>query len=162
MSYSALSKRCKPKGFTLIELLVVISIIAILSVVGITIFTNVQKGARDAKRRADINAIANALEVNYGTCPSTTNSYCALPENYFSSGGIPIDPSISRDSLTLNNADVLNSKGFGYIYIPGIIPLGHRSSSIYKVCADLESVGGWDGTQQDYCRSNQQSGLGSP
>ncbi|MBU1000240.1 prepilin-type N-terminal cleavage/methylation domain-containing protein, partial [Patescibacteria group bacterium] len=46
------------KGFTLVELLVVISIIAILSVIGIVVFTGVQKGARDAKRKADINAIA--------------------------------------------------------------------------------------------------------
>ncbi len=149
-------------GFTLVELLVVISIIAILSVIGITVFSGIQKGARDARRRGDIDAIAKALEANYGTCPSTTNSYCALPGDYFAGGEIPIDPKISRNSLTLNNGDVADSKGFGYIYVPGIIPLGHRSSSVYKVCADLESVNGWDGTQQDYCLSNQQSGLGTP
>ncbi len=53
------------KGFTLIELLVVIAIIAILSVVGITVFTGVQKSARDAKRRGDIEAISKAYEVQY-------------------------------------------------------------------------------------------------
>lgn len=50
------------KGFTLVELLVVISIIAILSVIGITVFSSAQKSARDAKRRADLQALRLALE----------------------------------------------------------------------------------------------------
>ena len=55
-------------GFTLVELLVVISIIAVLSVIGVTVFSGVQKSARDAKRRGDIDAISKALEVHYGKC----------------------------------------------------------------------------------------------
>ncbi len=53
------------KGFTLIELLVVIVILGILGVVGVTLFSNTQSGARDAKRKEDIGAIADAMEVNY-------------------------------------------------------------------------------------------------
>ncbi len=53
----------KNKGFTLIELLVVIAIIAVLSTIGFAVFSGVQKGARDAKRRSDIDAIAKALEI---------------------------------------------------------------------------------------------------
>ena len=52
-------------GFTLVELLVVIVILAILGVVGVTLFTTTQGQARDAKRKEDISAIANAMEVNY-------------------------------------------------------------------------------------------------
>lgn len=49
------------QGFTLVELLVVVSIIAILSVIGITVFSSAQKGARDAKRREDMIALKNAI-----------------------------------------------------------------------------------------------------
>ena len=42
----------RKKGFTLIELMIVVAIIAILSVIGVTIFAGIQKNARDAKRRA--------------------------------------------------------------------------------------------------------------
>lgn len=63
------------RGFTLIELLVVISIISILSVIGISIFANAQKSGRDAKRKADINAISKALE-QYRTANGRYPSGC--------------------------------------------------------------------------------------
>lgn len=75
-----------PKGFTLIELLVVISIIAILSVIGIVVFGSVQKGARDAARKADIKAISNAMEANY---ENTGSTYRVLAGSMFASGVIP-------------------------------------------------------------------------
>jgi len=87
------------RGFTLIELLVVISIIAILAVIGATIFSGVQSGARDAKRRGDINAIASALEVQYldrlGRCPLQSidsAGYCPIQAIYFSNNAIPTHP----------------------------------------------------------------------
>lgn len=52
-------------GFTLIELLVVISIIAILTAVATVSYTNVQQKSRDGKRKADLAAIQQALEVFY-------------------------------------------------------------------------------------------------
>ena len=50
------------QAFTLIELMVVIAIIAILTVVGISIYSNVQKSARDGVRRAEVNSLANSIE----------------------------------------------------------------------------------------------------
>jgi len=52
-------------GFTLIELLVVISIIGILTVMALVAYTNITNRANDTKKRADINAIANAYELKY-------------------------------------------------------------------------------------------------
>ncbi len=88
------------RGFTLIELLVVISIIAILSVIGITVFSGVQKSARDATRRSDIDAIAKAMEVHYGedTAHRAQGPYTYLRNSWFASGTIPKDPLSGQNS----------------------------------------------------------------
>ena len=52
----------KQKGFTLIELLVVISIIAILSVIGLVAYNTFLKNARDSKRQSDLKFIQSSLE----------------------------------------------------------------------------------------------------
>lgn len=50
------------RGFTLIELLIVITIVAILSTVGIVYYGNFLKSSRDAKRQSDLKFIQSALE----------------------------------------------------------------------------------------------------
>ena len=52
----------KRRGFTLIELLVTISIIAILSAIGLVAYSTVLKQGRDSKRQADLRSIQSALE----------------------------------------------------------------------------------------------------
>lgn len=51
----------RTSGFTLIELLVVATIIIVLASIGIVSFTNAAKSARDAKRKADMETIRQAL-----------------------------------------------------------------------------------------------------
>ncbi|MFW6209958.1 MAG: type II secretion system protein [Patescibacteria group bacterium] len=52
-------------GFSLIELLVVVSIISVLSTVGLAAFLDAQASARDAQRMADMKAINDALQQYY-------------------------------------------------------------------------------------------------
>lgn len=52
-------------GFTLIELLVVISIIAILMGVATVSYTNAQEKGRDNRRKSDLKAVQQALEIYF-------------------------------------------------------------------------------------------------
>lgn len=50
------------KGFTLIELLIVLTIIAVLSAIGLVAYNNFLKTSRDSKRQSDLKFIQSALE----------------------------------------------------------------------------------------------------
>lgn len=78
-----------PKGFTLLELMVAISIVAIMATIGLVVFSNAQKNARDAKRKQDIQSIAKALESNK---PLNSIYYIPLIPSNFSEGQVPKDP----------------------------------------------------------------------
>ena len=61
------NKHSKPKGFTIIELIVVITVMGILLVLGVVNLSGTQADARDAKRKADAEAIAMYLETFYSS-----------------------------------------------------------------------------------------------
>lgn len=130
-----------PAGFTLIELMIVVAIIAVLSVIGITIFGNIQQRGRDARRKGDIDAITKALEAHYNDAAcgaSATSPYCPVTSttaaSLFSSGVTPVNPTPG---------------GAGYTGLPT------AAAATYSICATLEisdpAVGG-----TSYCRKNQQ------
>ena len=60
------------KGFTLVELMVAISIIAILSTIGMVMFSAAQEGARDARRKGDLEDIKKAMYL----LKVSTGSWC--------------------------------------------------------------------------------------
>ncbi|OGE37505.1 hypothetical protein A3B45_01875 [Candidatus Daviesbacteria bacterium RIFCSPLOWO2_01_FULL_39_12] len=173
-----------PRGFTLIELLVVISIIAILAVIGITIFSGAQARARNAKRRTDVNALVSALEVNKD---STASVYAVISGSWFSGGGIPQEGTggvpqyallyVSAQGYTVNSptawlpaaatptSNNTNPAG-GTVAVVSLAcgtppcggPIPGAGTLIYSfsVCTLLESevIGG--GTRSIYCRQNSQ------
>ena len=83
------------KGFTFVELLVVITIIGVIFAAGIVSFTTITTRSRDARRKADLEAIRQSLEI----CRSLTGSYPVnISSNVTCSVGVvllavtPIDP----------------------------------------------------------------------
>lgn len=67
-------KKRKVSGFTLVELLIVIAILGILAAIGLASFASSQAKSRDAKRKAHLSQIAQALELynnDKGKYPNT-------------------------------------------------------------------------------------------
>lgn len=149
-----------PKGFTLIELLVVISIIAILFIISLTVFTNFQKRARDAVRRADVDAISKAMEVNY-----TNGLYVPLAANQFANNIIPTDPTntnVVPDNACPGVCEYCVRQG-AVVQTPGACsiatgsvaagtPAGSSANPFWMICANLEA----GGAVTFHCKGNQQ------
>lgn len=60
-----MTKKNFSAGFTLIELLIVLAIIGILATLGFSSYMNSVKSGHDARRKSDLRAIQNALELYY-------------------------------------------------------------------------------------------------
>lgn len=77
-------------GFTLVELLVVIAIIGLLASIAVVALNGARLDARNAKRLADIDQIANALELyfnKYGDYPNNDSSgYNQRDVQFFNNG----------------------------------------------------------------------------
>lgn len=158
------------KGFTLIELMVAIAIVAILAVVGLVIFGNVQRQARDARRTQDINAIALALEANKNPGERV---YQPLTPAEFANGAIPTDPRtdtsvyciwgnsddppippLSQDTIaddwdTHTACGAAGSATYNAVVADGVPPTGATALTSWTVCAALE------GTTGIICKQNK-------
>ena len=81
-------------GFTLVELIVVITILAILSTIGIISFNGYSSGARDSTRVEDLTNIQKSLALS---ATISVNGKYPTPDN-----GVPI----------LNNGVLVNTQGY--------------------------------------------------
>ena len=84
-------------GFTLIELMVSIAIIGLLMTAGMVAFSTAQKNARDARRKADIQALGNAMEQYYLTAGLTYPTTSASLTSAYFAQGLPKDPKSKAD-----------------------------------------------------------------
>lgn len=121
----------KRAGFTLIELLVVVTILGVLSTIGISNLSGIKNKYSDAKLKADVDALAKAYEIKYDV---ESNSYSILTKDDFASKTIPKQPNgqpyVGCDSDT-NCA-------------PGVRDDAHRS---WHICAKLSD-------DSFYCRKS--------
>lgn len=118
----------KKSGFTLIELLIVISIIAVLTVIGLAAYNNFRKSSRNARRQSDLKFIQSALEeynldqkfypgsLDFSVSSSLTNATGIAPapavtKTYLNN--IPIGPNGSSEYLY--KAYKWNSDHSGYL-----------------------------------------------
>ncbi len=137
----------KSNAFTLIELLVVISIIAVLSTIGLITFSGIQSKARDALRKTDLQKMALALEgyllkngkyippadTGVDSCQRDTNKFYQDIVPFFQ-GEIPKDP---KDQTN-------------YCYIAVNEGAGYRLFSKLENCPSADTIPGIDCQSERY------------
>lgn len=148
------------KGFTLVELLIAISIMAVLSTLGFSLFKSSLARARDSKRMSDLKQIQTALELYHntnGTYPHTTDWV------YSGAGGIwipgldakyiprmPVDPKNGTSCAPWNSNTCFN---YAYYSADSFCHLGGTNDG-YILTARLEAHSGTDLSQQPYYNSD--------
>ncbi len=129
-------KSITKRGFTFIELLVVVTIIAVLSAIGMISYRSANLKSRDGKRKADLEQLRAALEIyraDNGVYPAT-GSLASLTTTYIQA--IPNDPMCPNG--------ICGSGFVDYAYT-------RNTTTTYTLCAcKLEQTG----TETDYCVYN--------
>jgi prepilin-type N-terminal cleavage/methylation domain-containing protein len=144
-------------GFTLIELLVVVSIIVILSAIGIANYRTVAEKGRDTRRQADLEQIRGALELYKADDASSAYPASAT----LSTCGGPLQAGVAPNIRTYMTKIPCDPGG------DGTTPYSYSCSSpyaTYYLGADLEltpssspfncTTAFGAGTTNDYCITN--------
>lgn len=143
-------------GFTLVELLIVITILAVLSAIGLTIYKSVLKSARDSNRKTDFGFIQSALEqyfadqfsypaIDTGTTACPTNGSLNFTFQPSGQTGCPLkNPLGTKTYINVLPKDPLPSPQPKYCYSPvpssptPCSPSGTKCTS-YTLYAKLEN-----------------------
>jgi prepilin-type N-terminal cleavage/methylation domain-containing protein len=99
------------KGFTLIELMVVVSVIAMLSLISLTVYHNVQSRSRLAKAQADTRTMAGAVgafQAHMGQMPAVLGDLTVAQTN--------VSGQVSGPFMASN---AVPPAGWTYNYSPG-------------------------------------------
>lgn len=102
----------KYNGFTFIELLVVTTIMAVVFAAGIVSYTTISKNSRNARRKADLEAIRQALEM----CRSIDGAY---PANITGDINCTTDPTIITMKTTPLDPKPCPGDTYGYVMADG-------------------------------------------
>lgn len=125
----------RKNGFTLIEILVSVTIIAILTVIGVVSYTALTKRSRDAKRKSDLEQVRSALDMyrsDNGFYPPTSTTFDTL--DTLSNSLVPTyAPSIPTDPKSTSTNTIPY-----YFEVIGTPPNFYS----YCICAELESESG--------------------
>jgi prepilin-type N-terminal cleavage/methylation domain-containing protein len=138
------------KGFTLIELLITMTIIAILSGVGVGSFMGSQKRGRDIRRQSDLNqyriALENYASVNGGVYPSSTyNGTTTAGSGIFSTSSSPLASYISgfpADPQSGTYYYVADASGLNYV----LQACMESTNMLFQFCSNGKSGSPTSGT----------------
>lgn len=121
------------RGFTLIELLVTISIISVLTAIGLANYSVSQKRARDARRQADLESVRSALEIYRADNLATGYPNCNNP-NDWAGNYLCLGTFLRPNYISILPLDPKNVFPYLYTYL--------GSGSTYTICANqLERTG---------------------
>lgn len=126
----------KTRGFTLTELMIVVSIISILVVLGINVYSRQIQRGRDAKRQAHLQQIRAALELYRSDLSISAGTY---PASLSVAGFNP-------DYIDMTTIE--DPRGYTYYYT-------RPTATSYRLCAYLETGG------NDNCGANCGTAPGS-
>lgn len=101
------------KGFTLIELVVTISILGVVSLIGLNIFSGAKATARDNIRKQDLKKLSLALEIylhkntfyikGVGSCKADTPTFYSTIVSDLT-GTVPTDPNNKTQYCYMGNS----------------------------------------------------------
>ena len=90
----------KRRGFTIVELIITITIMGILMILAVVNVNASQTRARDDERKADVAAIASALESYYRVGTSSSTSYNRYPATTITASDTAIRAALRDANLT--------------------------------------------------------------